>query len=65
MVYSGVDLTVVQDSSSRRDEEFVRHLNTVLADTNIIPVWDVRDHDSEPQASTSATGASTPQTSTA
>jgi len=50
----------LQDSSTSRDEEFVRHLNRVLEDPEIIPVWDV----SEPQASTSATGASTPQTST-
>ncbi|KAJ8590033.1 adhesion regulating molecule [Rhizopogon salebrosus TDB-379] len=55
----------MQDSSTRRDEEFVRHLNRVLADPEIIPVWDMRIHDSEPEASTSATGASTPQTSTA
>jgi len=50
----------MQDSSTRRDEEFVRHLNRVLSDPEIIPVWDLRNHDAEPEASTSATGASTP-----
>ncbi|KAH7885037.1 adhesion regulating molecule [Phlebopus sp. FC_14] len=51
----------MQDASSRRDDEFVFNLNRLLADPSIVPVWDSRDHGSEPQASTSAsTSTSTP-----
>ncbi|KAG6379328.1 adhesion regulating molecule [Boletus reticuloceps] len=48
------------DTSSRRDDEFVHNLNRLLADPNIIPVWDSRT--AEPEASTSTPGASTSQT---
>ncbi|KAG8214880.1 adhesion regulating molecule [Butyriboletus roseoflavus] len=48
------------DVSSRRDDEFVHNLNGLLADPNIIPVWDSRT--AESQASTSTHGASTSQT---
>ncbi|KAF9219166.1 adhesion regulating molecule [Gyrodon lividus] len=41
----------MQDASTRRDDEFVHNLNRLLADPNIIPVWDSRLVD--PQASTS------------
>jgi len=50
----------MQDASTRRDDEFVHNLNRLLADPNIIPVWDSRT--AEPEASTSTSGASTSQT---
>ncbi|KDQ62372.1 hypothetical protein JAAARDRAFT_54327 [Jaapia argillacea MUCL 33604] len=44
------------DASSARDEEFVRNLNLVLADSDIVPIWDTAPQvgTSQPQASTSA-----------
>ncbi|KAH0832329.1 adhesion regulating molecule [Lanmaoa asiatica] len=48
------------DASTRRDDEFVHNLNRLLADPNIIPVWDSRLVES--QESTSTPGASTSQT---
>ncbi|KAG2336899.1 adhesion regulating molecule [Suillus weaverae] len=55
----------LQDSSTRRDEEFVTNLNRTLADPNIIPIWDARNIYPASEASTSAAGASTSQPSTA
>jgi hypothetical protein len=54
----------LQDSSTRRDEEFVTNLNRTLADPNIIAIWDMRNIYPASEASTSAAGTSTPQAST-
>ncbi|KAG0693090.1 adhesion regulating molecule [Suillus ampliporus] len=55
----------LQDSSTRRDEEFVTNLNRTLADPDIIAIWDARNVDPASEASTSAAGASTSQPSMA
>ncbi|KAG1733012.1 adhesion regulating molecule [Suillus paluster] len=55
----------LQDSSTRRDEEFVTNLNRTLADPNIVAIWDARNIYPASEASSSAVGASTSQPSTA
>jgi len=62
--YFDIYLMVLQDSSTRRDEEFVTNLNRTLADPNIIAIWDMRNIYPASEASTSAAGTSTPQAST-
>ncbi|KAG2127541.1 adhesion regulating molecule, partial [Suillus bovinus] len=52
----------LQDSSTRRDEEFVTNLNRTLADPNIIAIWDARNVYPASEASTSATSTSTSST---
>ncbi|KAG1855558.1 hypothetical protein F4604DRAFT_1247549 [Suillus subluteus] len=54
----------LQDSSTRRDEEFVTNLNRTLPDPNIIAIWDMRNVYPASEVSTSAAGTSTPQFST-
>ncbi|KAG1837790.1 proteasome complex subunit Rpn13 ubiquitin receptor-domain-containing protein [Suillus subalutaceus] len=54
----------LQDSSTRRDEEFVTNLNRTLADPNIIAIWDMRNVYPASEVSTFAAGTSTPQPST-
>ncbi|KIJ61122.1 hypothetical protein HYDPIDRAFT_97328 [Hydnomerulius pinastri MD-312] len=50
----------MQDASTRRDDEFVRHVNRILEDPNNVPVWDSRDL--EPQESRVAQDAAPPGT---
>ncbi|KAG2126526.1 adhesion regulating molecule [Suillus clintonianus] len=54
----------LQDSSTRRDEEFVTNLNRTLADPNIVAIWDARNIHPASEASTSAAGSSTSQPDT-